>query len=68
MSVLATAAAGMGVALVPAALERLQIPHLTYRKIPELSDVADLVLISRAAETSGVVRAFLQLARANSAD
>jgi hypothetical protein len=58
----------MGIALVPAALERLQIPCLTYRKIPELSDVADLALISRAQETSGAVRAFLQLARANSAD
>jgi len=58
----------MGIALAPAALERLQIPYLTYRKLPELSDVADLVLISRAQETSGAVRAFLQLARANSAD
>jgi DNA-binding transcriptional LysR family regulator len=68
LSVLATAASGMGIALVPAALERLQIPYLTYREIPELSDVADLVLVSRAQETSGAVRAFLQLARANSAD
>ncbi|HSZ51049.1 MAG TPA: LysR substrate-binding domain-containing protein [Caulobacteraceae bacterium] len=68
LSVLATAAAGMGIALVPAAGEHLQIPHLTYRKIPELSDVADLVLISRAQETSGAVRAFLQLARANRPD
>ena len=68
LSVLAAAAAGMGIALIPAALESLQIPYLTYRKIPELLDVADLVLISRARETSGAVRAFLQLARANSAD
>jgi hypothetical protein len=58
----------MGIALVPAALERLQIPCLIYRKIPELSDVADLALISRAQETSGAARAFLQLARANCAD
>jgi DNA-binding transcriptional LysR family regulator len=36
LSVLTAAAAGMGIALVPAALERLQIPYLTYRKIPEL--------------------------------
>ena len=68
LSVLATAASGMGIALVPAALESLQIPYLTYRKIPELSEVADLVMISRAQETSGAVRAFLQLARANSTD
>ncbi len=62
LSVLATAAAGMGVALVPAAIERLQIPHLVYREIEGLTKIATLMVLHRASETSGAVNAFLNIA------
>ncbi|CAD6528022.1 Hca operon transcriptional activator HcaR [Paraburkholderia metrosideri] len=63
LSVLALAAAGLGVALVPAPLDQVTIPNLTYRPIVEKEFQADLLLISRADETDGAVRAFLALAR-----
>jgi DNA-binding transcriptional LysR family regulator len=66
LSVLALAAAGLGVALVPAPLNKVAIPNLTYRPVAETDIVADLVLLSRANETEGAVRAFLALARLRS--
>ncbi|HZZ11293.1 MAG TPA: LysR substrate-binding domain-containing protein [Paraburkholderia sp.] len=63
LSVLALAAAGLGVALVPAPLEHVSIPNLIYRPLVEKSLSADLLLVSRADETSGAVLAFLALAR-----
>jgi DNA-binding transcriptional LysR family regulator len=66
LSVLALAAAGLGVALVPAPLDKVAIPHLTYRPVAETDIVADLLLLSRANETEGAVRAFLALARLRS--
>lgn len=63
LSVLALAAAGLGVALVPAPLEQVTIPNLAYRPIVEKAFQADLLLISRADETDGAVRAFLALTR-----
>lgn len=64
LSVLAFAAAGLGVALVPAPLEHVSIPNLIYRPVVEKNLSADLLLVSRAEETSGAVRAFLTLALA----
>ncbi len=63
LSVLALAAAGFGVALVPAPLDAVTIPHLVYRPFIEKNMLADLLLLSRADETDGAVRAFLALAR-----
>jgi DNA-binding transcriptional LysR family regulator len=65
-TVLALAAAGLGVALVPAPSNKVAIPHLTYRPVAKTDIVADLVLLSRANETEGAVRAFLSLARLRS--
>jgi DNA-binding transcriptional LysR family regulator len=63
LSVLALAAAGLGVALVPAPLDQVTIPNLIYRPVVEKELQADLLLISRADETDGAVRAFIALAR-----
>lgn len=65
LSVLALAAAGQGLALVPDPLKHVSIPGLVYRPLdaPELS--ANLMLISRQKENNGAVQAFLQIAREN---
>ncbi|PXW34608.1 LysR family transcriptional regulator [Klebsiella oxytoca] len=65
LSVLALAAAGQGLALVPDPLKDVSIPGLVYRPLdaPELS--ANLMLISRRKENNGAVRAFLKIAREN---
>ncbi|MBA7847826.1 LysR family transcriptional regulator [Klebsiella sp. RHBSTW-00484] len=65
LSVLALAAAGQGLALVPDPLKHVSIPGLVYRPLdaPELS--ANLMLISRRQENNGAVQAFLQIAREN---
>lgn len=62
---LALAAAGQGLALVPDPLQHVNIPGLVYRPLdaPELS--ANLMLISRQQENKGAVQAFLQIAREN---
>ncbi|GGP25499.1 LysR substrate-binding domain-containing protein [Silvimonas amylolytica] len=62
LSVVALAAAGLGVALVPASLADIAMPGITYRHVmhPELS--ARLVRISRRDETTGAVLAYLALA------
>ncbi|OTP80652.1 LysR substrate-binding domain-containing protein [Caballeronia sordidicola] len=65
LTVLALAGAGFGVAIVPAPVARVAIPNLTYRPIIETEMSADLMLLSRANETSGAVLAFLALAREN---
>ncbi|KGT95051.1 LysR family transcriptional regulator [Erwinia typographi] len=61
LSVLALAAAGLGLALVPAPVQQVAIPGLVYRSLnaPEL--MANLLLISREEETSGAVTAYLAL-------
>lgn len=61
LSVLALAAAGLGLALVPAPVQQVAIPGLVYRSLnaPEL--MANLLLISRKEETSGAVKAYLAL-------
>ncbi len=65
LSVLALAAAGQGLALVPDPLKHVSIPGLVYRPLdaPELS--ANLMLISRRKANNGAVQAFLQIAREN---
>lgn len=63
LSVLAHAAAGLGLALVPAPLQQVNIPGLVYRRLNAPAFTANLLLISRDEETSGAVNAFLSLAR-----
>lgn len=63
LSVMAFVASGLGVALVPTPLMRLAIPGLIYRTLDDAQPRADLLLISRTAETNGAVRAFLAVAR-----
>lgn len=62
LSVLAHAAAGLGLALVPAPLQQVNIPGLVYRRLNAPAFTANLLLISRDEETSGAVKAFLSLA------
>ncbi|WCM53519.1 LysR substrate-binding domain-containing protein [Pseudomonas sp. WJP1] len=62
LSVLALVAAGMGVAMVPAPLMQVTIPGLIYRTFDDVEPHTDLLLISRANETGGAVRAFLRVA------
>ncbi|WGS55279.1 LysR substrate-binding domain-containing protein (plasmid) [Paraburkholderia sp. D15] len=66
LSVLALAAAGMGVALVPASLDKVNIPHLVYRPLLNSELSADLLLLSRKHETDAAVRTFISLARKSS--
>ncbi|MBW7983955.1 LysR substrate-binding domain-containing protein [Enterobacillus tribolii] len=63
LSVLAAAAAGLGLALVPAPVRQVKVPGLVYRRLnaPELK--ANLLLISREDETNGAVNAYLALAK-----
>lgn len=63
LSVLALAAAGLGLALVPEPLELVPIPGLVYRVLDEPELAANLMLISRTGETNGAACAFLALAR-----
>ncbi|MNO05116.1 hypothetical protein D3C81_2263700 [compost metagenome] len=52
----------MGLALVPAPLQQVNIPGLVYRRLNAPALMANLLLISRDTETSGAVNAFLSLA------
>jgi DNA-binding transcriptional LysR family regulator len=58
LAALAFAAAGTGVAVVPAAVKRIDLPDITYRRLT-MTPGPDLLIISRADELSGPVRAFL---------
>jgi DNA-binding transcriptional LysR family regulator len=61
LSVLALAAAGLGVALVPRSVQEVVLPGLIYRPVSEAGS-AGLLLLSRADESSGAVTAFHALA------
>jgi DNA-binding transcriptional LysR family regulator len=63
LTVLAMAAAGLGLAIVPTPIEQVAIPNITYRRLTGSNMRADLFLISRTQETNGAVRAFLELSR-----
>jgi DNA-binding transcriptional LysR family regulator len=68
LSVVALAAAGLGVALVPASLADIAMPGITYRHIMHPDLCARLVRISRKDETTGAVLAYLALAAAPADD
>ncbi len=59
LGVLALAAAGAGVAIVPSATERITLPGIVYRPLHQPGPGLDIVTISRPDEQSGAVRAFL---------
>ncbi len=65
LTVLALVAAGLGIAVVPAPLAELSIPMLVYRPIEGDGPMADLMLLSRADETTGAVIAYRELALHN---
>ena len=64
LSVLALAAAGLGITLVPQTLSMVAVPNLVYRSIANYRFTADLIRLSRIAEPAGAVQRYLDLARA----
>lgn len=67
LSILALAAAGLGLALVPATFGTVAIPNLVYKAIAGLEISSDLFFFSRSFETANAVRAFISLANADAA-
>ena len=61
LGVLALAAAGVGVAIVPTATGAITLPDIVYRPLDDVAAGPDMVTISRPDELSGPVRAFLDL-------
>jgi DNA-binding transcriptional LysR family regulator len=59
LSVLALAAAGLGLAIVPSTLTAITVPNIVYKRVGELGGPHTLVRISRADESHGAVLAFL---------
>ena len=65
LSALGLVASGLGLAVVPDAMKNLAIPNLIFRPMKESIQSAELMLVSRTQETSGAVRAFVQVALRN---
>jgi DNA-binding transcriptional LysR family regulator len=63
LTVLTLAAGGLGLAVLPGFLARVTVPGLAYRPLVTSARKADLVLLTRAGETSGAVLKYLALAR-----
>jgi DNA-binding transcriptional LysR family regulator len=63
VTVLTLAAAGTGLALVPASLETVNIPNIAYRPLADFSAHWELVLVSRRNEPSAAVQRFIEIAR-----
>jgi DNA-binding transcriptional LysR family regulator len=63
LTVLTLAAGGLGLAVLPDFLARVTVPGVEYRPLETSARKADLVLLSRAQETSGAVKKYLALAR-----
>ena len=59
LSVLAIAAAGLGLALIPAPLQQVNIPGQVYRSLNAPEVAANLVIIGRATEPGRTVAAYL---------
>ena len=67
LSGLAIVAGGLALAFVPEPLSQMRIPGLTFRPLADFVPPARLVLLSRADETSGAIKAYLKFVRAQSA-
>lgn len=63
LSVLAMAGAGLGIALVPAPLARMAVPGVVYRALDTAELSANLMMVSRKAELSAAVLAYLNHTR-----
>jgi DNA-binding transcriptional LysR family regulator len=64
VSTLNLVAAGLGIAVVPASLERMQMDGVVYRRLEGAAQPrAPLLLATRRADTGAVVRRFLDLVR-----
>ncbi|MFF3155360.1 hypothetical protein ACWC9H_09075 [Streptomyces sp. NPDC001251] len=49
----------MGVALIPAATQRIDLPDLVYRPLRGMATEVDVVMLSRRGELTGSVREFV---------
>jgi DNA-binding transcriptional LysR family regulator len=63
LTMLALAAAGLGLALVPASLVDVHIQNIQYRPLDGFELAAELNLLSRVDETAGAVKAYVEIAR-----
>jgi DNA-binding transcriptional LysR family regulator len=63
LSVLALAAAGLGLALVPASLSKVTVPNIVYKRLTGRTVASQLVAISRNADEPGAVQRFLEQLR-----
>jgi DNA-binding transcriptional LysR family regulator len=63
VTVLTMAAAGIGLAVVPASLETINIPNIAYRPLADFPARWELVLVSRQDEPSPAVRRFIEIVR-----
>jgi len=60
VGVLASAPAGVGVAVMPAAAEYIDLPDIIYRPPRDMAAEVDVVMLSRGDERAGPVREFLR--------
>jgi DNA-binding transcriptional LysR family regulator len=63
VSTLNLVAAGLGIAIVPASLRRMQMDGVVYRRLTGTQPRAPLLLATRRGDTSAVVRHFLDLVK-----
>jgi len=63
VSTLNLVAAGLGIAIVPASLQRMQMDGVVYRRLSGTQPRAPLLLATRRGDTSAVVRRFLDLVK-----
>jgi len=63
VSTLNLVAAGLGIAIVPASLQRMQMDGVVYRRLTGTHPRAPLLLATRRGDTSAVVRRFLDLVK-----
>ncbi|ATY11797.1 LysR family transcriptional regulator [Amycolatopsis sp. AA4] len=65
LSVLALVAAKVGLAVVPAGVDRAAVPEVVYRPLAEPGPTTDFHLLHRSAESAPAVAAFIQACRAS---
>jgi DNA-binding transcriptional LysR family regulator len=63
VSTLNLVAAGLGIAIVPASLQRMQMDGVVYHRLTGTQPRAPLLLATRHGDTSAVVRRFLDLVK-----
>ncbi|PJM98743.1 LysR family transcriptional regulator [Streptomyces sp. CB01201] len=59
LGALTLASAGVGVAVIPAATQRIDLPELVYRPLRGMATEVDVVMLSRRGELTGSVREFV---------